>query len=269
MLQAPVARVTLKRAEEGAVGRLDGKVAIVTGAAGGIGRAIVQAFAREGARVTAGDLDESGLAQLQASAGAPVRAQRCDVSREDDVRTLVEDTIAAFGGLHVMCNNAGISPPGLVTEVSAEEFDRVIGVNLKGTFFGCKHAIRPMLASGGGSIINLGSANSLIAEPYLSAYCASKGGILMLSKAVALDFASQGIRCNCVCPGWVNTPINWPHAQRMGGVERMLETLPDWQPIGRPGLPEEVAAVAVFLASDESSFMTGSAVVVDGGMTAR
>ena len=120
-----------------------------------------------------------------------------------------------------------------------------------------------LLEAGGGSIVNTGSVNSLVAEPFLSAYDASKGGVLMLSKAVALDFADQGIRCNCLCPGWVDTPINHPHAERMGGLDGVLESLPEWQPIGRQGFPEEIAAAAVYLASDESAFMTGSAFVID------
>jgi NAD(P)-dependent dehydrogenase (short-subunit alcohol dehydrogenase family) len=251
------------------MGRLDAKVAIVTGAASGIGRAIAQALAAEGARVTAADVNAAGLDETKAAASGTMRTQRCDVSRADDVRALVDDTIDAFGGLHVLCNNAGISIPNRVTELSEADWDRTIDINLKGIFLGCKYGIPAMLRSGGGSIINTGSVNSLVAEPYLSAYCASKGGVLMLTKEIALDFAREGIRCNCICPGWVDTPINTPHAEMMGGLDNVLATLPEWQPIGRQGYPKEIASVVVFLASDESSFMTGSAVVVDGGMTAK
>ena len=251
------------------MGRLDGKVAIVTGAASGIGRAMARALASEGARVTAADVNAAGLQETARPGGGTMRTQQCDVSQARDVQTLVADTVGAFGGLHVLCNNAGISIPNRVTELSEEDWDRTLAVNLKGVFLGCKYAIPEMLRSGSGSIINTGSVNSLVAEPYLAAYCASKGGVLMLSREIALDFATQGIRCNCICPGWVDTPINTPHAVMMGGLDKVLAGLPEWQPIGRQGYPEEIANVAIFLASDESSFMTGSAVVVDGGMTAK
>jgi NAD(P)-dependent dehydrogenase (short-subunit alcohol dehydrogenase family) len=251
------------------VGRLDGKAAIVTGAASGIGQAMALALAAEGARVTAADVNLDGLTATAAKATGTIRVQRCDVSRSDDVRSVVEETVKAFGGLHVLCNNAGISIPNRVTELSEADWDRTLAVNLKGVFLGCKYGIPAMLRSGGGSIINTGSVNSLVAEPYLSAYCASKGGVLMLTKEIALDFAREGIRCNCICPGWVDTPINTPHAEMMGGLDKVLASLPEWQPIGRQGYPKEIASVVVFLASDESSFMTGSAVVVDGGMTAK
>jgi meso-butanediol dehydrogenase / (S,S)-butanediol dehydrogenase / diacetyl reductase len=251
------------------MGRLDGKVGIVTGAASGIGRAIAIALAGEGARVMAADVNEGGLAQTAAAGSGAVLTKRCDVTRSEDVKALVDETVGAFGGLHVLCNNAGISIPNRVTELSEDDWDRTLAVNLKGVFLGCKYGIPAMLRSGGGSIINTGSVNSLVAEPYLSAYCASKGGVLMLTKEIALDFAREGIRCNCICPGWVDTPINTPHAQMMGGLDKVLAGLPEWQPIGRQGYPKEIASVVVFLASDDSSFMTGSAVVVDGGMTAK
>jgi len=251
------------------MGRLDGKVGIVTGAASGIGRAIALALAEEGARVTAADINLEGLKATARAASGTIRVQGCDVSRADDVRSLVDETVGAFGGLHILCNNAGISIPNRVTDLSEEDWDRTLAVNLKGVFLGCKYGIPAMLRSGGGSIINTGSVNSLVAESYLSAYCASKGGVLMLTKEIALDFAREGIRCNCICPGWVDTPINTPHAEMMGGLDKVLEGLPEWQPIGRQGYPKEIASVVVFLASDDSSFMTGSAVVVDGGMTAK
>ena len=251
------------------MGRLDGKVGIVTGAASGIGRAIALALADEGARVTAADVNLDGLQATARAASGTVRVQGCDVSRADDVRSLVDETVSVFGGLHVLCNNAGISIPNRVTDLSEEDWDRTLAVNLKGVFLGCKYGIPAMLHSGGGSIINTGSVNSLVAEPYLSAYCASKGGVLMLTREIALDFATANIRCNCICPGWVDTPINTPHAQMMGGLDKVLAGLPEWQPIGRQGYPKEIASVVVFLASDDSSFMTGSAVVVDGGMTAK
>jgi meso-butanediol dehydrogenase / (S,S)-butanediol dehydrogenase / diacetyl reductase len=253
------------------VGRLDGKVAIVTGAGGGIGRAMVIRFSQEGAQVVAADIDEERAdetAKLAREHG-DVAHRQVDVSQPDQVEQLVATAVGRYGKLTTICNNAAISIPGDVTEVSVEDFDRTIAVNLRGVFLGCKYAVPALLDAGGGSIVNTGSVNSLVAEPLLTAYVASKGGVLMLSKAVALDYADKGIRCNCLCPGWVDTPINHPHAERMGGLDDVLETLPDWQPIGRQGFPEEIAAAAVYLASDESAFMTGSAFVIDGAMTAR
>jgi NAD(P)-dependent dehydrogenase (short-subunit alcohol dehydrogenase family) len=251
------------------MGRLESKVAIVTGAGGGIGRAMVKALAREGAAVVAADVDEARLEETAREADGDVTARPTDVTSSDDVRALVELALERHGKLTTMCNNAAISIPGTVVEIDEDDFSRTIDVNLRGVFLGCRHAIPAMLDNGGGSIINTGSVNSLVAEPYLSAYCASKGGVLMLTKAIALDYARQGVRCNCICPGWVDTPINYPHAERMGGLDRVLATLPDWQPVGRQGEPEEIAAAAVYLASDESAFMTGSAFVIDGGMTAH
>lgn len=251
------------------MGRLESKVAIVTGAAGGIGRAMVQALAREGAAVVAADVDEARLDETARKADGDVTTRPTDVSDSADVKALVELALERHGKLTTICNNAAISIPGTVVEIDEDDFSRTIDVNLRGVFLGCRHAIPALLENGGGSIINTGSVNSLVAEPFLSAYCASKGGVLMLTKAIALDYARQGVRCNCICPGWVDTPINYPHAERMGGLDQVLATLPDWQPVGRQGEPGEIAAAAVYLASDESAFMTGSAFVIDGGMTAH
>jgi len=250
---------------------LEGKVAIITGAARGIGRASAIEFAREGAKVVIADIDEEGLldAQREASVYSEVASHVTDVSRAADVRALVRFAVDSYGKLDVMFNNAGVLTPAAVVDLDEEIWDRTIGVNLKSVYLGCKYAIPALLEAGGGSIINTGSVNSLVAEPFLPAYCASKGGILMLTKQVALDYARQNIRVNCICPGWVDTPINDPHAAMMGGVEKVLEGIADWQPMGRQGQPREIARVAVFLASDDSSFMTGSAVVADGGMTAK
>jgi NAD(P)-dependent dehydrogenase (short-subunit alcohol dehydrogenase family) len=251
------------------VGRLDGKVAVVTGAGGGIGSAMVERFAAEGAAVVAADVDEDRLRETADRAGGATSYLVTDVSRSDDVQRLVATAVERHGKLTTICNNAAISIPGSVEEVSEEDFDRTIAVNLRGVFLGCKYAVPELLKAGGGSIVNTGSVNSLVAEPFLTSYVASKGGVLMLTKAVALDYADRGIRCNCLCPGWVDTPINHPHAARMGGLDGVLESLPEWQPIGRQGYPQEIASAAVYLASDESAFMTGSAFVIDGGMTAR
>ena len=250
--------------------RLTGKTAIVTGAGSGIGRAIAQAFVDEGAQVIAADLNEVGLVATRDDCTDPalMLVQRADVSDPEQVEALVHRATAEFGSLTTMVNNAAISIPGTVVDTSWDDYERTMAVNVRGVYAGCKYSIPAMLAAGGGSIINIGSVNSLVAERVLSSYTASKGAVLMLSKSVALDFAAQGIRCNCICPGWVDTPINLPHAEAMGGIDLVRSTLPDWQPIGREGRPSEIAWAAVFLASDESRFMTGSAMVVDGGMTA-
>jgi meso-butanediol dehydrogenase / (S,S)-butanediol dehydrogenase / diacetyl reductase len=250
------------------LGRLEGKVAIVTGAASGIGRAMAVAIASEGADVVIADVNDEGLEETKHKAGkASVVVHRTDVANPDEVERLVSTAVQKFGKLTTICNNAGVSKPGTVLEATKEEFERTIAVNLGGVFYGCKYAIPAMLDAGGGSIVNTGSVNSLMAERRLAAYCASKGAVLMLTKSVAMDFAAKGIRCNCICPGFVDTPLNIPHYNLLGGIDKVRESLPEWVPMGRGGEPEEIAAAAVFLASDDSSYVTGTAFVVDGGIS--
>jgi len=254
------------------MGKLQSKVAIVTGAARGIGRATAMRFANEGAQVLLADVNDDGgreTERLITETGGHAQFVHCDVSCREEVERLVMEAVSIGRGIHILFNGAGILVPGLVEDLPEEVWDRIIAVNLKSVYLTSKITIPEMLKSGGGSIINVGSVNSLVAEPYLPAYCASKGGVLMLTKQIAIDYAQKNIRCNCICPGWVDTPINDPHAEMMGGREKVLATIAEWQPVGRQGTPEEIANVAAFLASDEASFMTGSAVVVDGGMTAK
>jgi meso-butanediol dehydrogenase / (S,S)-butanediol dehydrogenase / diacetyl reductase len=252
---------------------LHGRVALITGAASGIGRSMAKAFALAGARVAIADIDDAGVERtralvLDATGSAEILAVHCDVSDAQQVEQLVAQAETTFGTLTTVVNNAAISLPGNVVETTVEDFDRTIAVNLRGVFLGCKFGIPALLRAGGGSIINMGSVNSLIAEPVLMSYTASKGGVLMLTRSVARDFALSGIRCNCICPGWVDTPINLAHAERMGGIDHVRATLVDRQPIGREGRPDEIASLATFLASDHASFITGAAMVADGGMTA-
>jgi dihydroanticapsin dehydrogenase len=169
----------------------------------------------------------------------------------------------------VLVNNAGVNIPGVLHEVPDDVIDKTLAVNVKGPIYGCRAAIPHMLEQGGGSIVNISSVNGIVSEPFLSVYSASKGAVVMLTKGVALDYAKQGIRCNAICPGWVDTPINYAHADMLGGLQHVYDTIDSFQPIGRPGRPEEIANVALFLASDEASFMTGAIVSADGGMTAQ
>ena len=251
--------------------RLAGKVTIVTGAGSGIGRATVLRFAEEGARVTAVDIARDAVEETAALVGDPavVVAVAADVADPAQVQAYTDGTAARWGGLHVVFNNAGVNIPGVFHEVPDEIVDRTINVNLKGCIYGSRYAIPHMLAGGGGSIINTSSVNGVVAEPFLTIYAASKGGIVMLSRGIALDYAKQGIRCNALCPGWVDTPINYAHADMLGGLQEVYDTIDSFQPIGRPGEPREIANVALFLASDESSFVTGAVILADGGMTAK
>lgn len=249
--------------------RVGGKVCIVTGAGSGIGRASAIRLAEEGALVTCVDLNEDAVREtvdMIGDASFPVAA---DVSDDAQVRAYTDGTVQRWGRLDVAFNNAGVNLPTVFHEAPDDLIDRTIAVNLKGAIYGCRAAIPHMLTQGGGSIINTGSVNSLVSEPFLSIYAATKGAILMLSKSIALDYAKRGIRCNCLCPGWVDTPVNYAHAEMLGGLEQVYATIDSFQPIGRPGEPREIANVVLFLASDESSFMTGSAVVADGAMTAQ
>lgn len=258
------------QALEGWVGdRLAGKVTIVTGAGSGIGRASAIRFAEEGARVTCVDINREAVEVVAREIGDAAHAVGADVSDPAAVRAYTDDTVTRWGRLDVAFNNAGINIPGVFHEVPDEVINRTLDVNVKGCIYGCRYAIPHMLRAGAGSLINTTSVNGLVAEPFLTIYATSKGAIVMLSKGIALDYAKQGIRCNALAPGWVDTPINYAHAEMLGGLKEVYATIDSFQPIGRPGEPREIANVALFLASDESSFVTGSVIVADGAMTAK
>ncbi len=251
-------------------GRLPGKTAIVTGGGSGIGRASALLFAREGASVVVSDWqEESGAAvarEIEADGGAATFI-RADVSKEDDVRNLIAAAVDTYGRLDVLFNNAGIEgemnePTG---EASLDTWNRVIAINLTGVFLGCRYAIPEMLRLGGGSIVNMASVAGLVGFAGVPAYAASKGGVVQLTRTAALEYATQGIRVNAVCPGIIDTPM----VRRAAPDEASLAAFAQLEPMGRLGLAEEVAALALFLASDEASFVTGAIIPVDGGYVAR
>lgn len=252
------------------MGELDGKVAIVTGAASGIGRAAVELFANEGAAVIAADTNIEGgqrLADELARKGGGCAFVRADVSKESDVAAMTDLALSQYGRLDVLFNNAGIEGDQAPTaDATLDNWEKVISINLKGVFLGLKYGIRAMLRNGGGSIINNASVAGLVGFAGIPAYCASKGGVVQLTRTAALEYATEGIRVNCLCPGVIDTPM----------VERfthdnpeMLQQMESLEPVGRLGRPREVAELALFLASDRSSFITGTAIPVDGGFVAR
>ncbi len=250
--------------------RLAGKVVIITGAATGIGRAAAELFADEGARLVVADYaEEAGRATVAAieAGGGEAAFVAADVSDEPQVAAMVEFAVSTYGGLDVLYNNAGIFPAddGGATETSVSTWDRVMDVNLKGVWLGCKHGIPAMIATGGGSIVNVASfvAHMGAATPQI-AYTASKGGVLSLTREVAVEHARSGIRANALCPGPVETPLL---AELMSDPDRRARRLVHI-PMGRLGRAEELAKAALFLASDDSSFMTGASLLVDGGITA-
>lgn len=254
------------------MGRVDGKACVVTGAGSGIGKAIAERLAEEGGKVLCVDLNgETAIATAEAihHAGNTAQAFTADVSDPKQVDTFVAHCVELYGRIDVLVNNAGVNIPGVFHEVSDEVIDKTLNVNVKGAIYGCRAAIPHMLHNSSGSIVNISSVNGLVSEPFLAVYSASKGAIVMLTKGVALDYAKQGIRCNAICPGWVDTPINYAHAKMLGGLEKVYSTIDSFQPIGRPGEPREIAHLALFLASDEASFITGSIIAADGGMTAQ
>ncbi|MFL5721452.1 MAG: SDR family NAD(P)-dependent oxidoreductase [Chloroflexota bacterium] len=251
---------------------LDGKVALITGGAGAIGLATARRCAEEGARVVIADRDAARLDRAATDlrdGGLDVVALAVDVTSEASVRELLARIATDHGRLDILFTSAGVLVSGSVVETSLEEWQRTLAVNLTGTFLCAKYAVPLMVAGGGGSIVLMSSTSGLVAEQATAAYCASKGGIVMLGRQMALDFARDGIRVNVVCPGWIDTPFNDPAVERSGGVEALAPFIEAMVPIGRQGEPEEVADVVVFLASDRSRLMTGSVVVADGGLTAR
>jgi NAD(P)-dependent dehydrogenase (short-subunit alcohol dehydrogenase family) len=241
--------------------RLAGKVAVVTGAGSGIGRAIATAFHDEGAKVVCGDI--SGDEKTTADAlGDGALAVGVDVTQASEVEALLDAAEEAFGPINVVCNCAGIEGElGPIGECSEENFDRVIAVNLKGVFLAMRAAIRRLTASGGGTVVNLASMAGYTALPGMPAYCASKGGVLQLTRTGAAEYATAGVRVNAICPGAVDTPM----LRRTG--QEVIDACVAATPLGRLARPEEIAALAVFLASDESSYVTGAAMTIDGGWT--
>ncbi len=252
--------------------RVENKACVVTGAGSGIGKAIAERLAEEGGKILCIDLKgETAIITAEGirHAGGIAEAICADVSDPLQVNAFVARCVKLYGKIDVLVNNAGVNIPGVLHEVPDEVIDKTLNVNVKGPIYGCRAAIPYMLENGSGSIVNISSVNGLVSEPFLAVYSESKGAIVMLTRGVALDYAKKGIRCNVICPGWVDTPINYAHAEMLGGLEKVYSTIDSFQPIGRPGEPREIAHLALFLASDEASFMTGSVIAADGGMTAQ
>jgi NAD(P)-dependent dehydrogenase (short-subunit alcohol dehydrogenase family) len=250
--------------------KLQDKTAIITGAGGGIGGAIARLYAAEGARVACVDVDAEGAAttvsDIEAKGGTAV-ACVVDVSRAAEVVKAVRLIVDLFGSIHVLVNSvATITPRVSVVDLSEEDWDRTFAVNIKSVFLMCKHVIPAMVEAGGGSIVILASNFGHVSLPGRAAYSATKGGLLSMTRALALDHVGQNIRVNSISPGSIETDRG---RRQYGSIEQMRRERAPLHPIGRMGLPEEVAYAALFLACDESSFMTGSDMLIDGGYTAR
>ena len=248
--------------------RLRNKVALITGGASGIGRATALLFAHEGAAVAIADLNEKAgseaVAEIVASGGKAIFV-RADVTRAADCRSAVECTIRELGTINILFNNAGIIRRASVVELIEEDWDRVLAVNVKAVFLMSREVIPGMIKAGGGSIINMASGWGLAGGPKAAAYCASKGAVVLMTKAMAVDHGWQNIRVNCLCPGDTNTNMLRAEAQQLGEREEQFLAESARRPLGRVGRPEEIAKAALYLASDAASFVTGTALVVDGG----
>lgn len=253
------------------MGKLDGKVALVTGGASGFGEATAVLWAKEGAQVMVVDISQPGarrVADTIRQAGGRAEAVRADVARAEDARAMVQAAVQAFGRLDVLFNNAGIlGPRGVYTaELPVEEAERLLQVNVLGVFLGTRYAIPEMLKSGGGSIISTGSDSAFLGNRGLSMYCATKGAVLAFSRVVAMEYARQGIRVNTISPGAGRTPM---HAELIEGNKEAWRQVEEAIPIGRSCYPEDLARAALFFASDDSKYITGANLMVDGGWSVK
>jgi 2-keto-3-deoxy-L-fuconate dehydrogenase len=253
--------------------RLDGKAALITGGASGIGAASIRAFAEQGAGVVVADVDEARGQALASDVGEQAIFQRLDVTDADSCRAAVAACIRRFGRLDVLMNCAGIGLVGNVQETQRPDWDRLLAVNVTGVYLCSQAGVDAMLAQDppGGVIINIASVAAMVGIERRFAYSATKGAVLAMTRQLAIDYVLRGIRCNAICPGTVYSPFVESYLDRFhrDNKAEMIQQLHARQPIGRMGRPDEIADTAVYLAADESSFMTGSGVVIDGGLTAR
>jgi 3(or 17)beta-hydroxysteroid dehydrogenase len=250
--------------------RVDDKIALITGGASGIGRATCELLAAEGARVVIGDVDRAAAEAAVAAIGPRASFHQLDVTREDDWIAVTDAIVRDFGRLDILVNNAGVVLMKNIEETGLDEWRKLMAVNLDGVFLGCKHAVRVMKGRHGGSIVNMSSIAGIIGHVSLAAYCASKGGVRLLTKSVALHCARRGynIRCNSVHPSFADTPMLESMIAVGRDPDKMRTSLTAAAPLGRLAQPGEIATMILFLASDEAAFTTGAEFVIDGGMTA-
>lgn len=252
--------------------RLKGQSAVITGASMGIGKAIAQLFSSEGCRVVIADVDKRKGAETQKEIegqGGHCLFVACDVSKADDVKNLVQKAVSFCGTINILVNNAGIWRPGKVTDLTEETWDHVLNTNLKGIFLVSRQIIPHMQEAGGGSIINIASVAGLVGARDASAYNASKGGVVNLTRGMALDFAKDNIRVNCLCPGLTESAQGDMVVAHYAPEQDPKRAMKSWQPLPRIGTALDAARAVLYLASDESAFATGSILVVDGGLTAE
>ncbi len=255
-------------------GQLEGKCALITGAGSGIGAAIARSFAQQGAQVALLDIDASAAAHVAHSirdAGGTAHAWPCDVGAEASVNHAVDQALQWAGRVHILVNNAGIAHVGSALDTTEADLDRIYRVNVKGVHFCTRRMLPHFLSNGGGCILNMCSIAALVGIEARLAYSMSKGAVLAMTRSVAVDYMAQGVRCNCICPARVHTPFvdGFLKANYPGREAEMFAQLAAYQPMGRMGTPEEVAAMAVYLASDAASFVTGQAFPLDGGVLVR
>lgn len=254
----------------GASGAVAGKIALVTGGRGGVGRAVCERFIREGASVYAADLNEGGSLDSSGSpTPAPGAFQRLDVTSEDEVIAAMDRVKEEHGRLDILINAAGIEIEETIETTTLEQWNRIFAINVTGTFLTSKYALPLLRKSAGASVINFGSYDGFIADPQLAAYCATKGAVHALTKAMACDHGPEGIRVNAVCPGYIDTPMLQSFFQESGDIDSLQQAVRDVHPLGTYGTPTDIANLVNWLASDEARYATGQLWVIDGGLSAQ